>query len=111
MFTIDPETAKDLDDAISVKTRSDGNYDVAVHIADVSHFVRINTALDREAKTRATSVYLPHMVVPMLPALLCEELCSLNPGVDRLAFSCGWTLDREGNIVPNSEWAGKTVIR
>jgi exoribonuclease R len=85
--TIDPETARDLDDALSIKHLKDDIYEVGVHIADVSYFVDENTILDKEARLRTTSVYLVHRVIPMLPRLLCEKLCSLNPGVDRLTFS------------------------
>ena len=83
VFTIDPLTARDLDDALSIESLENGNYKVGVHIADVSYFVRSNTLLDQEAEKRATSVYLVQKVVPMLPRTLCEHLCSLNPGEDR----------------------------
>ncbi|KAJ9117499.1 hypothetical protein QFC22_004349 [Naganishia vaughanmartiniae] len=99
VFTIDPETAKDLDDALSIKTLDDGTYEVGVHIADVSYFVKPNTALDREARKRATTVYLVQRAVPMLPALLCEQLCSLVPGVERLTFSCFFIIDSDGNVL------------
>ncbi|KAK0553936.1 Translational repressor, partial [Tilletia horrida] len=87
VFTIDPETAKDLDDAVSVRELDGGLLEVGVHIADVSYFVKVGNALDRDAKKRGTSVYLVQRAVPMLPPALSEELCSLVPGVDRLAFS------------------------
>jgi DIS3-like exonuclease 2 len=109
VFSIDPPTARDLDDALSVKPLPGGGYRVGVHIADVSHFVQPGSALDKEAQQRSTSVYLVDRVIPMLPRLLCEELCSLNPGVDRLAFSVVWDMDAEGNI--ESTWAGRSVIR
>ncbi|XP_068165928.1 DIS3-like exonuclease 2 [Antennarius striatus] len=109
VFTIDPTTARDLDDALSCKLLPDGNFEVGVHIADVSYFVEENTALDAAASQRATSVYLVQKVVPMLPRLLCEELCSLNPLTDRLAFSIVWKLTPEGKIL--SEWIGRSVIR
>lgn len=99
VFTIDPETAKDLDDALSIKALEDGTYEVGVHIADVSYFVKPNTALDREARKRATTVYLVQRAVPMLPALLCEQLCSLVPGVERLTFSCFFIIDSDGNVL------------
>ena len=83
VFTIDPLTARDLDDALSIESLENGKYKVGVHIADVSYFVRSNTLLDQEAEKRATSVYLVQKVVPMLPRTLCEHLCSLNPGEDR----------------------------
>nr|XP_019011760.1 uncharacterized protein I206_03866 [Kwoniella pini CBS 10737]OCF50541.1 hypothetical protein I206_03866 [Kwoniella pini CBS 10737] len=97
-FTIDPSTAKDLDDALSVKQNEDGTTTVGVHIADVSYFVKANTAIDREARKRATSVYLVQRAVPMLPPQLSEELCSLVPDVERLTFSAIFTFDEEGNV-------------
>ncbi|KAJ8489315.1 hypothetical protein ONZ45_g13638 [Pleurotus djamor] len=109
VFTIDPDTAKDLDDALSVKLNEDGTYDVGIHIADVSHFVKPNTALDRDARKRATSVYLVQRAVPMLPPALSEQICSLVPGQDRLAFSVVLTLTKDARIV--KKWFGKTVIR
>ncbi|POI36072.1 hypothetical protein CIB84_000175 [Bambusicola thoracicus] len=108
IFTIDPSTAKDLDDALSCKQLPDGNFEVGVHIADVSYFVLEETALDRVASERATSVYLVQKVIPMLPKLLCEELCSLNPMRDRLTFSVMWKVTPEGKIL--DEWFGRTVI-
>lgn len=109
MFTIDPETAKDLDDALSVKVNDDGTYDVGVHIADVSYFVKPNTALDRDARKRATSVYLVQRAVPMLPPVLSEQLCSLLPGQERLAFSVIFTMTKDAKVV--KKWFGKTVIK
>ncbi|KAF9492803.1 RNB-domain-containing protein [Pleurotus eryngii] len=109
IFTIDPQTAKDLDDALSVKVNEDGTYDVGVHIADVSYFVKPNTALDRDARKRATSVYLVQRAVPMLPPALSERLCSLVPGQDRLAFSVVLTFTKDGRVV--KKWFGKTVIK
>uniref|UniRef100_A0A2I3GU05 DIS3-like exonuclease 2 n=1 Tax=Nomascus leucogenys TaxID=61853 RepID=A0A2I3GU05_NOMLE len=109
IFTIDPSTARDLDDALSCKPLADGNFEVGVHIADVSYFVPEGSDLDKVAAERATSVYLVQKVVPMLPRLLCEELCSLNPMSDKLTFSVIWTLTPEGKIL--DEWFGRTVIR
>ena len=109
IFTIDPETAKDLDDALSVKRNEDGTYSVGVHIADVSHFVKPNTALDRDARKKATSVYLVQRAVPMLPPVLSEQLCSLNPGQERLAFTVVFTMTEEGKII--DKWFGKTIIK
>ncbi|CAK8697461.1 DIS3-like exonuclease 2 [Clavelina lepadiformis] len=109
IFTIDPATARDLDDALHCKRLSDGNFEVGVHIADVSYFVKSATALDKIASQRCTSVYLVQQVIPMLPHLLCEELCSLNPGTERLAFSVVWKLARNGRIL--SEWMGRSVIK
>ncbi|XP_061790965.1 DIS3-like exonuclease 2 [Nerophis lumbriciformis] len=109
IFTIDPATARDLDDALSCKQLPDGNYELGVHIADVSYFVEEGSALDATASQRATSVYLVQKVIPMLPRLLCEELCSLNPLKDRLTFSVIWKISPEGKIL--SEWFGRSVIR
>ncbi|CAO2625289.1 DIS3-like exonuclease 2 [Lemmus lemmus] len=109
IFTIDPSTARDLDDALSCRPLTDGTFEVGVHIADVSHFVPEGSSLDKVAAERATSVYLVQKVVPMLPRLLCEELCSLNPMTDKLTFSVIWKLTPEGKIL--EEWFGRTVIR
>lgn len=109
IFTIDPETAKDLDDALSFKANEDGTFEVGVHVADVSYFIKPNTALDRDARKRATSVYLVQRSVPMLPPALSEQLCSLVPGEDRLAFSVIFTLDNEARVM--KKWFGKTIIR
>jgi len=109
VFTIDPLTARDLDDALSVTLEPSGLFRVGVHIADVSYFVRDGTALDMVAGERATSTYLVERVVPMLPRPLCENLCSLNPGEDRLTFTVEWTINSQAQIV--SEWFGRTVIR
>lgn len=95
VFSIDPPTAKDLDDALSIEPLPGGRWRVGVHIADVAHFIPPFSALDREAGMRATSTYLVQRVIPMLPKLLCEELCSLNPGVERLSFSVVWDMDSE----------------
>uniref|UniRef100_A0A8C8VJQ0 DIS3-like exonuclease 2 n=1 Tax=Pelusios castaneus TaxID=367368 RepID=A0A8C8VJQ0_9SAUR len=108
IFTIDPSTARDLDDALSCRQLPDGNFEVGVHIADVSYFVLEGTTLDKVASGRATSVYLVQKVIPMLPRLLCEELCSLNPMKDRLTFSVLWKMTPEGKIL--EEWFGRTVI-
>ncbi|GAM25568.1 hypothetical protein SAMD00019534_087430 [Acytostelium subglobosum LB1] len=109
IVSIDPDTAKDLDDALSCVPLPDGNFEVGVHIADVSHFVKPHTALDACAADRATTVYLVQKAIPMLPSLLCEELCSLNYGVERFAFSVIWTLTPEGKVI--NEWFGKSVIK
>ncbi|KAL2919192.1 hypothetical protein HK105_201467 [Polyrhizophydium stewartii] len=110
IFSIDPETAKDLDDALSCRALPDGTFEVGVHIADVSYFVRPRTALDAEAYVRATTVYLVQRAIPMLPRLLCEQLCSLNPDVERFAFTVFWTFDADGNIVSEPRF-GRSVIR
>ncbi|XP_078616444.1 uncharacterized protein LOC144884828 isoform X2 [Branchiostoma floridae x Branchiostoma japonicum] len=109
IFTIDPATARDLDDAVSCNKLDDGTYEVGVHIADVSYFIQENTALDLTAACRATSVYLVQKVIPMLPRLLCEQLCSLNPAEERLAFSVIWKLTETGDVL--DEWFGRTIIR
>ena len=109
IFSIDPDTAKDLDDALSIKANEDGTYEIGVHIADVSYFVKPNTALDRDARKRATSVYLVQRAVPMLPPTLSEELCSIVPGQDRLAFSVVFTMTKDAKVT--NKWFGKTIIR
>jgi len=107
-FTIDPEDAKDFDDAISFKKLPNGNFEIGVHIADVSHYVREHTALNREALKRGFSVYLVDRTIPMLPETLSNNICSLNPNENRLTFSAVFELDRNG--VVKSRWFGKTVI-
>ncbi|OMO62608.1 Ribonuclease II/R [Corchorus capsularis] len=109
VFTIDPPTASDLDDALSVEKLSNDSFRVGVHIADVSYFVLPNTALDIEAQIRSTSVYMLQSKTQMLPSLLSEKLGSLNPGVDRLAFSIFWDLNSRGDVL--DRWIGRTVIR
>ncbi|KAI0222649.1 hypothetical protein L0F63_006677 [Massospora cicadina] len=101
-LTIDPPTAWDLDDALSIRKLPDGNYKVWVHIADVSYFVRAGGALDAEAYLRATAIHLVNKSFPMLPTRLTKDFCSLNPHVDRLALSFAWTLDRDANVLASS---------
>ena len=107
-FTIDPVDAKDFDDAISIRTLKNGNLEIGVHIADVSHYVEPETALDKEAYTRATSVYLPDRVNPMLPERISNELCSLRPHEDKLTFSTIFQMNAKGEV--KNHWIGKTVI-
>ena len=107
-FTIDPVDAKDFDDAISFRKLDNGNIEVGVHIADVSHYVKQGTALDKEAFERGTSVYLVDRVIPMLPERLSNGLCSLRPNEDKLCFSAVFELDQEANVV--EQWFGKTII-
>ena len=108
VFTIDPVDAKDFDDALSIEKLPKGLYRVGVHIADVSHYVPENSDLDKEALKRATSVYLVDRVIPMLPSRLSETVCSLNPGVDRMAFSIFFTLNAAGEVTKHE--FSKTVI-
>ena len=107
-FTIDPYDAKDFDDALSVKFLENGLTEVGVHIADVSFFVRPGNTIDNEAQERATSVYLVDRTIPMLPEVLSNNLCSLNPHEVRLAVSAVFVLDKEANV--QSQWFGETVI-
>ena len=107
-FTIDPDDAKDFDDAISIRHIKGGQYEIGVHIADVSHYVLPDTILDAEAYRRATSVYLPDRVNPMLPEKISNELCSLRPHEDKLTFSAIFTINTKGEI--KDHWLGKTVI-
>ena len=107
-FTIDPADAKDFDDAISFKKLENGNYEVGVHIADVSHYVIPDSILDKEAFERGTSVYLVDRVIPMLPERLSNNLCSLRPNEDKLCFSAVFELDEKANVM--EQWFGRTVI-
>jgi ribonuclease R len=108
-FTIDPEDAKDFDDAVSLEAARDGNFRLGVHIADVSYYVREGSELDREALRRGTSVYFPNMVIPMLPERLSNILCSLRPEEDRLAYSVYMTVTSKGEVVGYD--IRETVIR
>lgn len=108
-FTIDPEEAKDFDDALSVRQTADGEWEVGVHIADVSHYVLPDTILDAEARKRGTSVYLVDRTIPMLPETLSNGLCSLRPNEEKLCFSAIFTMGEDCKI--RSEWFGRTVIR
>src|SRR5580698_7643793 len=107
-FTIDPFDAKDFDDALSFKKLENGNYEIGVHIADVAHYIQPESALDREAEDRGTSVYLVDRVIPMLPERLSNGLCSLRPKEDKLCFAAVFELNEEAHVI--NEWFGKTVI-
>jgi ribonuclease R len=107
-FTIDPKTAKDFDDALSFKVLGKDRFEIGIHIADVSHYVQPNSVLDQEAYDRATSVYLVDRVVPMLPEVLSNGVCSLRPHEEKYTFSAVFTVNSKGEVL--EEWFGKTVI-
>jgi len=107
-FTIDPIDAKDFDDAISFKKLPDGDYEIGVHIADVSYFVTEGSVLDDEARKRGFSVYLVDRTIPMLPEILSNDMCSLNPREDKFAFSSVFVMDSQGTV--KDRWFGKTII-
>jgi len=107
-ITIDPEDAKDFDDAISYQKLDNGHYQIGVHIADVSYYVKHGSAIEEEAYKRATSVYLVDRTIPMLPEILSNNLCSLRPNEDKLCFSAVFEMDDKGKIY--KQWIGKTVI-
>lgn len=106
--TIDPPDAKDFDDALSLSKKENGNWEVGVHIADVSHYVKQGTAIDEEAYDRGTSIYLVDRTIPMLPEKLSNNVCSLRPNEEKLCFSAVFELDQKGKIY--NEWYGKTII-
>jgi ribonuclease R len=107
-FTIDPEDAKDFDDALSFRKLENGRYEVGVHIADVTHYVKPNSALEKEAYHRATSVYLVDRTIPMLPEKLSNGLCSLRPNEDKLTFAAVFEIDDKGKV--HDQWFGRTII-
>lgn len=107
-FTIDPEDAKDYDDAISLRKLESGNWEVGVHIADVTHYVRQGSVVEDEARQRATSIYLVDRVVPMLPEKLSNNVCSLRPNEDKLTYSAVFELNEKAEVV--EEWFGRTII-
>jgi ribonuclease R len=107
-FTIDPYDAKDFDDAISFQPLENGNYEIGVHIADVTHYVNPKSLLEQEAFDRATSVYLVDRTIPMLPERLSNQLCSLRPNEDKLTFAAVFEMDNKGKVI--SEWFGRTII-
>ena len=108
-FTIDPADAKDFDDALSIERLSNGNYEIGVHIADVSYYVTPGSIVDKEARDRGTSVYLVDRTVPMLPEKLCNKLCSLRPDEDKLVFSTVFEMTPKAEI--KSRWIGRAAIR
>jgi len=107
-FTIDPKDAKDFDDALSFRKLADGHYEIGIHIADVSHYVLEGSPLDQEAYDRATSIYLVDRVVPMLPEILSNQVCSLRPNEEKYTFSAVFQLDEKAKI--KKQWFGRTVI-
>jgi ribonuclease R len=107
-FTIDPADAKDFDDALSIKQLENGNWEVGVHIADVTHYVKMNSLVEEEAKQRATSIYLVDRVVPMLPERLSNQICSLGPAEDKLTYSAVFELNDKSEVL--NEWFGRTII-
>ena len=107
-MTIDPHDAKDFDDALSMRKLKNGNWEIGIHIADVSHYVKPGSAIDTEAISRATSVYLVDRTIPMLPEILSNDLCSLRPNEDKYAFSAVFEMDENADVV--NEWFGRTVI-
>lgn len=107
-FTIDPVDAKDFDDALSLKKLENGNYEIGVHIADVTHYLKPDSILDKEAVNRATSVYLVDRVIPMLPEILSNFVCSLRPKEDKYCFSAVFEMDENAKVI--TEWYGKTII-
>ena len=108
-FTIDPIDAKDFDDALSFEKIDENNFEIGIHIADVSHYVKPSTILDKEAYNRATSIYLVDRVIPMLPEKLSNKVCSLRPNEDKLTFSAVFNFNKKGDI--NNSWFGRTIIR
>lgn len=107
-FTIDPVDAKDFDDALSIQKLKNGNWEIGVHIADVSHYVKPDSMIDKEAVSRATSVYLVDRVVPMLPEVLSNNVCSLRPNEEKLCFSAVFEMSDEAEVL--TEWFGRTII-
>ncbi|MBI2618183.1 ribonuclease R [Candidatus Kaiserbacteria bacterium] len=107
-FTIDPANAKDFDDALSIRSIDENTTEVGIHIADVTHYVRPRSAIDKEAQERGTSIYLVDRTIQMLPEALSNDVCSLNPNEDKLTFSAIFELDRDGTV--KKRWFGRTVI-
>lgn len=107
-MTIDPPDAKDFDDALSLKKLDNGNLEIGIHIADVSHYVTPGSPIDKEAQERATSIYLVDRTIPMLPEVISNDVCSLNPNEDKLAYSVVFEITKEGEV--KSHWTGETII-
>src|SRR5664279_1789577 len=107
-FTVDPADAKDFDDALSLNQLENGNWEVGIHIADVTHYVKMDTLVEEEAKQRATSIYIVDRVVPMLPERLSNQICSLSPAEDKLTYSAVFELNDKSEVV--NEWFGRTII-
>jgi len=107
-FTIDPEDAKDFDDALSFRTLPNGNFEVGIHIADVTHYVKEGNLIDKESYERATSVYLVDRTIPMLPEKLSNNVCSLRPNEEKLTYSAVFEIDKDAGI--HKQWFGRTVI-
>lgn len=107
-MTIDPVDAKDFDDALSLREIDSNRFEIGIHIADVSHYIREDDVIDKEAQSRGTSIYLVDRVIPMLPEELSNDLCSLRPNEDRLAFSAVFEMNRQGDIL--NQWFGQTII-
>lgn len=111
-FTIDPNGTEELDDAIHVKEVSDGRVEIGIHVADVAHFIKANSLVDREAKKRGTGVYLMNRAVNMLPPRLSSEICSLSPGEERFTVSVVFTVDLDtGRVTDDEPWIGKAIIK
>ena len=108
-FTIDPKDAKDFDDALSARKLENGNWEVGVHIADVTHYVKFEGVIDKEAFKRVTSVYLVDRTVPMLPERLCNQVCSLRPDEEKLCFAAIFELNNNGDV--QKSHIARTVIR
>ncbi len=107
-FTIDPEDAKDFDDAISFERMESGQFEIGIHIADASHYIKEGSELDKEARLRGTSIYLVDRTIPMLPEILSNDLCSLNANEDKLTFSAVFTIDKNASVT--KVWLGRTII-
>ena len=111
-FTIDPNGSKELDNAVHIKRLDNGNVEVGVHVADVAHFIKSNSLVDREAKKRGTAVHLMNRTVSMLPPRISQDLCCLRPDAERFAVSIVFTVEpNSGRVLENETWAGKSIIK